>query len=250
MKTKTIRPQALEVPFLIGSKARISLPVSEHLTGATVFVEPQDEQAYRQVHGARFQWQVLPKNDGGFGYLLNQQLHHAKQVGLPYYVFCDDDVFGFKTRAGKRADLNAFFRQGIAIMAQENYSQLMMSFSGHNWYHRKGDIKERIGAWCVVINRTDDLLAVGGYDEGLPIFNDWDMSAKLIRAGKKTACWYAFQFNHKMNSQRGGAEFLYRKQATLDAAILMLRQRYGEGAVRTVRGRTGLTEARFNWAKL
>jgi len=231
--------------FLVGSKSRILFPLHRFTTGASLFVEPSEYEDYRRLHGGRFAVQQLSRNDGGFGFLLNSMAAYARTMGYEYYWFLDDDITGFKFR--NKSSTFATEIQRMESLARSNgYSQLMMSFQGHNWY-TKEDIKERIGAWCCVLNKTDDILSVGA-DEELPIFNDWDLSARLIQSGKKTACYYGAMFVHKMKSHEGGAGAIYAKRTVVDMAIEILQRRYGS-AVKTVVAH-GQREPRFRWGKL
>ena len=238
----------MNFPICIGSRKRVPFPMSKLVSGANVFVEPQEFEEYRKEHGSLQKIVKLEKNNGGFAYMCNQQLAWAKKNKHPYYMFCDDDVFGFSGRASKMVDLNIFFKEGVSIMKQKGLSQLMMSFQGHNWFY-KGELKSRIGAWCVVINCTQDLLNVGGYDESLTIFNDWDVSAKLLLTGRKTACWYEYMFAHKMKSLPGGAADIYKKREVTLKAAKYMQQRYGEKVVRIVEAH-GQLEPRFRWGVL
>lgn len=240
--------QLTRSPLYIGSRKRLHFPMSKQFAGFTLLVEPQEHNAYRSVYSSVNRVVSLKENDRGFGYMLNSLIQQAYADDQEYFMFCDDDILGFKHRNKKAFSMDEMFREGVQIMQKHGYSQLMVSFAGHNWFHQD-QLKEKIGAWCCFIGRTVDFLEVGGYDEQLPIFNDWDMSARLIRAGKTTACWYDYMFMHKMKSLKGGAEDLYKKTETTQLAIALLRERYGAECIRTVEAH-GQIEARFNWKKL
>lgn len=231
----------------IGSKGRLLFPVSKLISGATLFVEPQEYDDYNMLHGKNFTIVKLPENDKGFAYLLNQMLAYAQEKQFEHFFFCDDDILGFSSK-DKISSLNQELCKMIEIADKKNYSQLMMSFKAHNWFY-DGLIKERIGAWCFILNKTADLVKVGGYDATLPIYNDWDMSAKLITEGHKTACYYGAMFSHKMKSQKGGAEFIYKKQELLDTAKSILEEKYGKECIKEVDAH-GQKEIRFQWSKL
>lgn len=218
------------------------------VSGAHLFVEPREREEYELSHGDRQRIVMLDRNDGGFPTLLNAMLARATSEEWPWFMFCDDDVRGFKWRPKGPADLNEVYRRAVIVGEERGYSQVMVSFAGHNWFY-DGDVKERVGAWCAIVQRTEDLVEVGGYDEDLPIFTDWDMSARLLLAGKMTACWYEAMFVHKMKSMEGGAADIYRHPEVLTSAIERLRDRYGEKAVRVVEAH-GQPEPRFRWDRL
>ena len=240
--------EKINFPLFIGSKNRLLFPMHKLVKNAYLFVEPQNFSDYQNLHGKRFKVINIEKNNQGFAYLCNYMLNFAEKKNFKYYVFCDDDVFGFKRKDKKPASLNEFYQKGVKICDEKNYSQLMMSFAGHNWYY-KGKFKEKIGAWCCEINRTKNLKAVGGYDKELEIFNDWDISAVLILKGYTTACWYDYMFLHKMKSLKGGAMEIYKKQEKLKEAIKLLRIKYGKDCIREVKAHNQV-EARFRWSLL
>jgi hypothetical protein len=229
----------------IGSKSRLFFPTAKRLYGATLFVEPNEYDDYFNLYGETFNVIKLEKNNGGFAFLLNSMLKYAKENNIKEYFFADDDILGFGFR-DKSSNLLKEMEK-MKEIAKQGYSQVMMSFSGHNWYCQE-ELKEKIGAWCFILNQTDDLIKAGGYDEEIPIYNDWDISANLIKHGFKTACYYGAFFNHKMASGKGGAEYLYKKQETLDKAALLLTKKYGN-VLRTKKAHNQL-EIRFDWRKL
>lgn len=240
---------AIKVPknIFIGSKNRLLFPVHKYIYGATLFIEPQEHEQYSKLYDNTFNIVTLEDDNKGFGFLCNQMLNYANKNDIKTYFFCDDDIFGFKFRE-KKTNLNTELMRMEILLKDNNFSQLMMSFSGHNWFYKK-NIKKKIGAWCFVLNKVKDLLEVGGYDESLSIYNDWDMSAKLIRDGKETACYYNAMFEHKMKSQKGGAEIIYKKQGLMDVAKNILIEKYGDKCLREVIAHNQ-KEIRFNWNKL
>lgn len=240
--------QFSKAPFYMGSKSRIDFPMGKLFVGGTLFVEPQEFSQYRSRYAPIYRVFSLKENDRGFAYMLNAMLAQAKQDGCEYFLFCDDDLLGFKWREKNFFILDDVFSKGVDICKTNGYSQLMISFAGHNWFFKEA-IKEKIGAWGCWIGRTEDLLKVGGYDESLKIFNDWDISAQLILAGFKTACWYEPMFLHKMKSQKGGAEMIYADNRNMLLAIEKLKEKYGDKVIKMVDAH-GQKEARFRWSRL
>ena len=236
------------IPVFVGSKNRLMFPVADIVKNLIVFVEPQDYDDYLKFHGSRHIIVKLSKDNGGFGFMLNSMLDYAKGKGIEYFAFSDDDISAFKVRPRGHANIDEMLTDCEKVVKEGGYSQLMVSFAGHNWYF-KGEIKEKIGAWCFIVTKTSDLLDVGGYDEVLPIFNDWDMSAKLIKTGFKVACYYKYMFVHKMKSMEGVASEIYKKQELIDSAIILLQKKYGEDCIKIVEAH-GQKEARFKWSKL
>jgi len=238
----------ISVPVFIGSKSRLLFPMAKLYYPIHLFIEPQEKEDYTALYSHWHKIIVMPKNDCGFPYLLNQMLKHAAENRIEYFMFSDDDIRGIVDRRNQPTDLDKVFREMINIMQAKKYSQFMLSFIGHNWF-TKEDIKEKIGAWGIMINRTADLVAVGGYDDKIKIFNDYDMSAKLIRDGYKTACYYKYMFKHKMKGMDGGAAGIYKQPEIMTNAIAYLKNKYGSDCVREVE-KHGQKEIRFNWGKL
>jgi len=237
----------VEKNFFIGSKSRLFFDMSKIVSGATLFVEPDEFPDYFLMYGERFNVVKLKDNNKGFGYLLNSMLNYAVENRFNKYIFCDDDIFGFKFRDIKSNLLNEIDKM-YKLIDDNKYTQLAMSFIGHNWYY-DGMVKEKIGAWGFIANFTKAIQSVGGYDENLPIFNDWDMSAKLIKLGYKTACYYDAMFIHKMKSREGGASDIYKHKELLEEAEEMLRGRYGDKCI-TNKIIHNQKEIRFKWSKL
>lgn len=242
-----------------GSKARFAMPIVRWLPPhhIKVFVEPSEADEYfRRYPDADLV--VLGKNDGGFGYMLNSMVQHALEIGQRHYMFSDDDVFGLTARESMNkkfhridGDLAASVLQKHMHLARDNrLAQLAVSFAGHSWGARRAT-DESIGAWGMFVADPAAAASVGGYDETLPIFNDWDLSAKLLLAGHRTARTNLLSFQHKMKSQPGGAQTIYDRAERVQQAAMELQARYGTEAVRVkhVAGH-GLVEPRFNWKKL
>lgn len=246
-------------PVFVGSKARLGMPIlrwlpAEHITA---FVEPAEADAYRAAHPG-LDLVVLDRNDGGFGFMLNAMARHALVNGIGNYLFSDDDVFGLVARRSMAdrfqrvvgADAMAILQEHITLARSNRLAQLAFSFAGHSWGTRVAT-QQQVGAWGMFVADARAIAAVGFYDETLPVFNDWDLSARLILAGHRTARTNLVSFQHKMKSQPGGAESIYQRAGVVEAAARTLQLRYGSEAVRVVRVQEhGLVEPRFNWKKL
>lgn len=235
-------------PIFIGSKNRINLPIKKLFTGAYLFVEPQDYENYNKEHGNDFIIVKLEKNDMGFGYLLNQMQKFAKENNFKYYMFCDDDILGLMRKDKSKCHIDEIYEYCFNVAENNNYSQVMVSFVAHNWYEKK-EIKENIGAWCMFLNNTSMVESVGEHDEQLKIYNDWYISAMLIKSKFKNACIYNYMFNHKMKSQKGGAENIYKKQSILDNARDYLINKFGKHCIKEVEAH-GQKEIRFIWRNI
>ena len=134
-------------------------------------------------------------------------------------------------------------------MKDKNLAQLGISFVGHNWYFQKS-IKYNVGTWGMIFLDCEKLKSIGGYDENLMVFNDWDMSAQLIIKGYKIATWYDYFFKHEMKSKKGGAEFIYKKQKLMEEQCIKMRKKYRNISKIIFQKKHQLPEIRLDWKKL
>jgi hypothetical protein len=58
----------------------------------TIFVEPQDEAAYRAVLLPHASLHILPQDNGGICFVRNHMLETARAMGDVPYWMCDDDI--------------------------------------------------------------------------------------------------------------------------------------------------------------
>jgi GT2 family glycosyltransferase len=237
----------------VGSKDRIHFcKILDIFPQAVLFVEPQDYNKYKEAFPNNEIVQ-LKENDKGFGYMLNNLVDYTLTNGDKYFLFADDDIFGLKERTeeGKMKnieDKEGFFKRGLKLL-ELGYVQVAISFMGHNWYEEKM-FKDTVGAWGMWFGNAEAIKKVGGYLEDLPIFNDWEMSARLILGGYKNCCIYRYAFVHKMKSQSGGAMSLYQKGDRVTAGVQMIRAMYPQSSKEVYVPNHGLLEVRFDWNKL
>jgi hypothetical protein len=240
--------------FITGSRKRLSLPLLKWCRSPVVLVEPQELAEYQKAHPT-LQIEALPKNDGGFSYLMNQMVRRTLDAGGRYFAFTDDDVTDLKQRQlvpGKFVrlpDPSACLQDLFSIAAQNELAQLAVSFAGQSW-GATVPFQHNVGAWGVHITDAQAVRAIGGYDESLPCFGDWDVSARLLQAGYRTSRTNLVTFVHKMKSQPGGAADVYARQDLVrDAAHRVAAKFPGCATVKYVPSH-GLHEVRFQWKKL
>jgi mRNA-degrading endonuclease HigB of HigAB toxin-antitoxin module len=234
------------------SKNRTNCTIQKVLGDSVqLFVEPQDKNKYQTDNNTKnLKIEVIDKNDKGFGYVLSKITDHYLKHNIRYVLFADDDIYGLKTKKGnKLKNINKFLEEGLEILQENNYAQLMVSFSGHNWY-TPDKIKEYVGCWGMVFLDLKKIKEVGGYDTDLFIFNDWDISARLIRHGHKTACWYDYKFEHKMKSKKGGAFELYENNDFMLEQCKKMMAKHGP-TIKIIWSKTHKQyEIRFLWKKV
>jgi hypothetical protein len=231
----------------IPSKNRPDYTAGKFFSDYTLFIEPQDKKKYSFFKGEK---RVLKENDKGFGFVLNEILDYTLEKDCKYFLFVDDDIYGIKRRDKSDFKEKEFLEEGINIMESRKLSQLWISFAGHNWYE-KGEIKDGGAVWGMHISNAEHIKRMGGYLNSLILFNDYEITARLVSKGYKVAGWYKYMFQHKMKSKKGGAEMFYKKRNLVLSQCLYLKERYGD-AVRVFENESHnmLPEVRFNWRKL
>lgn len=240
-----------------GSLSRPSLPLLKWAKDPQILVEPQELELYRSAHPG-LTLHVLPESGRGFSYMMNQMVRICLEQGHRYFVFTDDDVFGLKSRVAVSDKFQrvtpetsqAVLAELVAIAEAQGLGQLAVSFSGASWAASKPYV-EPTGSWGVYVCDAQAAKAVGGFDETLAVFSDWDMSAKLLSAGYRCVRTNLVTFEHKMKGMSGGAEAIYAKTERIKASAEALEARYGSeiAKVKWVESHNQY-EIRFNWKKL
>jgi hypothetical protein len=189
----------------------------------------------------------------GFGFVMNEIVKFSRENGEKYVLFSDDDIFGLKKRERgklrnmKGGETQEFLAKAEEIMKEKDLAQLAVSFIGHNWYEKES-IKSPSGCWGMVFLDVDKITEAGGYETYTKLFNDFELSARLLKKGYKTATWYDYAFEHKMDSMTGGAHDIYRKNEILKGYCKEIMKNYGDECKMIV-SKTGKNELRFNWKK-
>jgi len=232
---------------LVGSKNRLNFTIDKYIPNIVLFVEPQEYEMYKKSR-PNLEIVQLKKNNGGFGYMMNSMVEYTLENGEDIFLFADDDIFGMKRKDNQPFNVDEFLKEGEEMIRKNKFSQLGVSFSGHNWYYHK-DLKLKQPVWCMGFMNAKDIKSVGGYSENLLIFNDYEISARLLMSGRTNATWYKYMFVHKMKSMDGGASYLYNQPDLIKEQCEILKKRYGS-ACKIIYNKTHqLSEIRFNWNK-
>jgi len=243
--------------IICGTLGRPHLPLLKWCADPLLLVEPQEYELYKSLQ-PHLRYKVLPESGKGFTYMMNQMLKTANDMGLEYFVFTDDDVLGIKGRNNINENFKTLKPEGakerinqlVELAKKNDIAQLAVSFSGQSWGAKK-TWDEPAGSWGVYISSVKALRAVGGFDERLWLFSDWEMSARLIQAGYRVLRNNLLTFEHKMRGMGGGADWLYQNKAKVQEACQIIQTRYGENAVRIKWvEKYGQHEIRFNWKAL
>lgn len=235
----------------------IAMPSKNRVDGMTalkifkypvIFVEPQDLEKYKEKHSDK-KIVCIDKNDMGFGFVLRKIVDYTIEQGEKYFLFVDDDIFGLKRKDKKDFDIDDFTKEGEEIMDRYELAQLGVSFGGHNWYH-KSKFKRNTAVWGMGFMNAEKIKAVGNYNEKLMLFNDYEITARLIINKQRVLSWYDYMFLHKMGAAEGGANTFYKKQDFTKGQIKLLYMPYQKYMKIMYHKKHKLWEFRFNWKKL
>lgn len=243
------------IRICVPSKNRTNYTIGKVFPEHTLFVEPQDKEKYEKERPEQKDLVVISENDKGFGFVNNEMAKYVLSRGERYYLFTDDDIYGLKIRCegGKMRrltvdELNCFLSEGRRIMEDYGLSQLGVSFMGHNWYE-KGTLKFFAGCWGMVFMDAVAVREVDWYETKTKLFNDYEISARFMKKKMMNAMWYKYAFEHKMDSAKGGASELYKKNKLLETYCLYMKAKYGKNC-KMIISKAGKKEVRFNWKAL
>ena len=229
-----------------GSKNRVDgMTALKVFKDPVIAVEPQDFKEYREKHPDKNIIRIAD-NDKGFGYMLNALVDYTLNVGQKYLLFFDDDIQNVTRKDKKPFICEDFIKEGEKLMKEKGLAQLGVSFSGHNWYE-EADLTERNACWGLVFLDAEVIKRIGGYDEKLVLFNDYEITARLLLKQKRVMSWYKYMFHHKMRGAKGGANTFYDQEDLVKKQILYLKGRYGDYVRVIWHSKHKMWEIRFNW---
>lgn len=242
--------------ILCGSLGRPHLPLLKWAERPVILVEPQELDLYNSQH-PELEYVVLPKSGQGFSYMMNQMVKACRDRGERYFIFSDDDVTGLRARPKIGGDWKTLspseatveLSKVVEIAKAQEIAQVAISFAGQSWGVNKA-YQHPVGAWGVYVCDALAVQAVGGFDESLWIFSDWEMSARLIQAGYHTMRTNLVTFVHKMRGMEGGADWLYQHKDRVQEACLRIKAKYGDAVRIEWVPEHGQHEIRFTWKKL
>ena len=240
---------------LIGSRERLDFS-AKRIFGKRIvlFVEPQFYEEYKEKH-PDLEIVDIKENNKGIGYLYNQFVDYTLKNGEKYYLCCDDDIYGLKKRTTgklenvKEEDIDRFLKEGESIIRTMELAKLGASFQAYNWTY-SGILKFNVPVWALVFIDAEAIKKCGGYDEDIKVLNDYEMQARVLSEGYRTASWYEFAFAHKMRTGKGGAEYLYDNNSVVDYACTKIFQRYKDFCKIIVKDNHRMNEVRINFKKL
>jgi glycosyltransferase involved in cell wall biosynthesis len=146
-----------------------------------LFVEPQDEHAYR----GKFNIEVLPENDRGLAYVRNYILQYARDNGVDWFVMSDDDIDAFGriiNKKTKRSD------SSVLLEAYEIAKRCDFALTGFAYQQFAWDISKPMSLNttfpdCCVIMQTRKCTFDFRTDLQLKVDRDYAMQAIRARAG-------------------------------------------------------------------
>ena len=176
-------------PIVIHSKGRagqsrlISQLLADGVSDLWIFVEPQDEQSYRESYPSA-QLVVIDANNQGLYYVQEKERQFALDRGWLWFWMCDDDAIRFSRRdngkSSKTTALEAMiFSQGLA---GDDVGMVGMSRSSSNFPGGKEVLENKGVEWMRGLSREACQVA----QFRLRLCVDIDFALQVLQAGLRT----------------------------------------------------------------
>jgi hypothetical protein len=196
-----------------GSAKTITLLIEAGLT-PTVFVEPQELEAYSREYGGKIHIHELAASDQGIGYVRQFILDHARKEKWPAYWMLDDDITGFftvengktvRTPAPRVLDAAEKIFLGHFAVAQGalEYQQFAWAAKSPRKFNGYCDV----AVW-INVEKTRHV----NYRRQMDLKEDRDFTLQILASGYNTmrASWCAFSAP-KNGSNAGGLQETYQQ---------------------------------------
>lgn len=209
-------------PIFVPSKGRADCATVLKVLEASrlnymLFVEPQDEAAYRAAYPTA-DMMVLPGNDQGITYVRQFMLAYARSQGLTWYWQIDDNIEGFKEHnkpATARAALS--FAEGVA--AQYEHVALVGLDYQQYAFRSEVDFSANRFAYCCVLTNTATGL---DYMQGVDTKEDTAFVLQHLTASWGTLLIHRYSMIKPTlgdsAGKRGGLVEVYKARRNEDAA--------------------------------
>ena len=262
-------------PYLITipSKARAAKQLTVKLLDGCypadqiyVFVEPQDYEHYQTVLGIKVMLVNIGQNDRGVAYVRNYILDYMQDKAKFIWMLDDDltelykrgeflaDKQYYKLETLKPEEIKKILDDSIEYMIKspENIAQVAISYTVSNWCNLK-DVSFNARAWAIVAWNLA-LISKGNlrYDPNCKTFDDYDITAQVLRRGFKNVLVFKYAFgNAKMSKTEGGLFKVYQDKAGIEQLVDYLIKKWGSAFVEKFYNEGHKQfEPQFHWAEL
>jgi len=224
----------------------------------TLFVEPQDEDAYEQQAevaagstGTKRSIVVLEKNDQGVSYARQMVLKHAKQSDIGWFWMLDDDITGLYKYSDSEQKLikhEPLLVLEEALQEAQATPQLVIAgldFRQFAWSHKGKSIYNTQVCACVLINAEDGWFLK--YPDHL--MEDKYICLQAISSGYKTVRYTKWAFaTPPMGTGDGGCQSLQDRGSEMKRAVEGLMKRFGPDVIKPVyKKKLGWWDCKINW---
>ena len=237
----------MSLPIAIPTKNRAGdLKSLQFFPKATLFVEPKELNAYRAAH-PESDLVDIGANDRGIAFVRNFILNHYAPGRV---LFADDDITDLYVR-GRGCKLKPLSAPEDLVRAlneclARGYSQATISYGPSNWMFR-GAHKTNTRAWCLW---AIDCSLTARCDPGAVPFEDYDLTAQILRAGRKNISLFRYAFACVPMATNAGGLQSYDRLGMMAPAAQHLQRKWGD-LVRLVHNKTrNVTEVQFQWSKI
>lgn len=222
----------------------------ENNCNITIVVEPQDIDKYKNKFH-KFNYIVLPKDNGGITYVRNYIKQYSEKQGLENYWQLDDDINGLFYREGTKLVRAGFevltkakeqlLKAGVALGALE-YRQFA-------WSATKPVILNSFCDTCVFIdNNKIEGLRYREYVEGK---EDRDFAMQVIKHGHKTGRTTEYAFSSPQNgSNAGGLKEIFYDLGKEQICVSRMIELWGETICVPITKENGRNDVKIIWAEI
>jgi len=209
----------------------------------TIFVEKDDEAAYRQKGCTII---VLPESGRGLAYSRQQALLWARTNGQQWYWMLDDDIKGFFERDKPLTIRQALERAEERMEREPMLGIAALEYSQFSWCADPGSVT-RCGYadCCVLINST----VPANYRTELPLKVDRDFTLSVLSCGYDVIRFRDLSFSVPANgSNIGGLHDEYGKGIEEKASRMM--EQFWPGVCRAHTKPSGRRDVKIVWKRL
>ena len=215
----------------------------------TLFVEPQDADAYREKAKSRLI--VIDKNDMGVSYVRQQILRHAKKQEISWFWMLDDDITGLYSYSEEEGKLVKDDTEKVlkAALSEASGTQGLviagLDFRQFAWSHKGKSVENTHVCACVLINADEGWFLK--YPDHL--MEDKSICLDAVSAGYKTVRYTKWAFaTPAMGSGDGGCQTLQDRGFEMKQAVDGLLKKFGPEIIKPVfKEKLGWWDCRINW---
>jgi hypothetical protein len=254
-------------PIFIPSKARVDNAkfidfLKEQGCSATIVIEKEDEQAYRNKFGPLFKYLILPESNQGITYVRNFIKSYTEEIyssgtedseDYRRFWMCDDDISNLYYREGTKmvkSGLNVLL--GAERQMQLNPSVALLALDYQQLAWSAGEKEINYDSFCDVCVLHDNKLTKGmRYDAFVEGKEDRDFAMQVIKANYNTARTTLYAFAAPKNgSNKGGLKEIFYDAGREETCADRMAQKWGPEICSRITKDDGRPDVKIHWKKI